>query len=50
MKPVYTIASTYNQDLSNNIMLIEFGSDQNYYQEVINSIEIVAKAISEIRW
>ena len=48
MKPVYTIASTYNQDLADNIMLIEFGSDQNYYQEVKNSIEVLAKAIDEM--
>lgn len=50
MKPVYTIASTYNQDLGDSIMLIEFGSDTNYYEEVLNSIEIVARAIKEIRW
>lgn len=50
MKDVYTIASNYNQDLRENIILIEFGSDTNYYQEVLNSIKLVARGIAEIRW
>ena len=31
----------YNQDISENMLLIEVGSDQNYYQEVKNSIEVL---------
>ena len=48
MKNVYTIASTYNQDLGPNVLLIEFGSQNNYYIEVCRSIDVLAKVIGEL--
>ena len=37
----------FNQDLSNNVVLIELGSSYNSYEEVKNSIEILAETIKE---
>lgn len=48
MKNILVRESYYNQDMSDNMLLIEVGSDQNYYVEVKNSIQILAKAIDEI--
>ena len=48
MKNILVREDYYNQDLSKNMLLIEVGSDENYYSEVLNSIEILSKAIYEI--
>lgn len=48
MKNILVREAYYNQDVSENMLLIEVGSDNNYYQEVKNSIEILAKAIDEM--
>ena len=38
----------YNQDLSKNMLLVEVGGDENYYSEVLNSVEVLSKVIHEI--
>lgn len=48
MKNILVRESYYNQDISENMLLIEVGSDQNYYEEVKNSIEVLASAIDEM--
>ena len=48
MKNILIREANYNQDISENMLLIEVGSDQNYYQEVKNSIEVLAKSIDEM--
>lgn len=48
MKNILVREAYYNQDISENMLLIEVGSDQNYYQEVKNSIDILANAIDEM--
>lgn len=48
MKNILVREAYYNQDISENMLLIEVGSDQNYYEEVKNSIEVLAKAIDEM--
>lgn len=48
MKSILVREAYYNQDMSENMLLIEVGSDENYYQEVLNSVEILAKAIDEM--
>lgn len=47
MKPIYTIRSTYNQDLGNQIVLLEVGSHTNKYQEVLNSLDVLVEVLSE---
>lgn len=37
--------NVYNQDCTERMLLIEVGGHQNYYNEVINSLEILAQAI-----
>ena len=37
----------YNQHVSNQMVLIEVGSETNQYQEVLNSIELIAKGIND---
>ncbi|RKL68656.1 stage II sporulation protein P [Salipaludibacillus neizhouensis] len=40
----------YNQDLSNQAMLVEFGGVENSLEEVYRSIELFAKVFSEYYW
>lgn len=49
MKPVYKQYARYNQDFQENMMLLEVGSNQNNYQEVLNSLDIFAKALLELK-
>ena len=35
----------YNQDYTERMLLIEVGGHQNYYNEITNSLEILAQAI-----
>lgn len=39
-------SSSYNQDLSGNIILIELGSESNTKEEVSNTIEVLSDALS----
>ena len=48
MKNILVRESYYNQDLSKNMLLIEVGSDENYYSEVLNSIDVLSQSIHEI--
>lgn len=48
MKPLLIREAYYNQDMSENMILIEVGSDQNTYQEVVNSLEILVNAVMKI--
>lgn len=48
MKNILVRESYYNQDLSKNMLLIEVGSDENYYSEVLNSIDVLSKSIAEM--
>lgn len=48
MKPTMNREAYYNQDVHQNMILIEVGSDQNTYQEVKNSVEILATSILEM--
>lgn len=47
MKPIYTIRSTYNQDLGKQIVLLEVGSHTNKYQEVLNSLDVLVEVLSK---
>ena len=47
MKPIYTIRSTYNQDLGNQVVLLEVGSHTNNYQEVLNSLDVLVEVLSK---
>ncbi len=38
----------FNQDLNNNVLLIELGSDNNTIDEVINSVDALAYSIKEL--
>lgn len=46
MKSIYTIRSTYNQDLRNCVVLLEVGSHTNHYQEVLNSLDVLVEVLS----
>ena len=48
MKNILVREAYYNQDLSKNMVLIEVGSDENYYNEVLNSIDVLSQAIHEM--
>ena len=51
MKNILIREAYYNQDISDKMLLIEVGSENNYYQEVKNSIEVLSQSIDEIlRW
>ena len=41
------VNGVYNQDFSDNCFLIEVGGEENTYEEVENTIDIIAKMISE---
>lgn len=41
------VNGVYNQDLSNKIVLIECGGNENTIDEVMNTIEVLSKAIKE---
>lgn len=45
MKSVMSRESYFNQEVANNMVLIEVGSDQNTYEEVKNSTNLLAQAI-----
>lgn len=49
MKPALIREAYYNQDISENMLLIEVGSDQNTYDEVVNSVEVLASAITKMK-
>lgn len=49
MKPVYKQYARYNQDFQENMMLLEVGSNQNNYEEILNSLDIFAKALLELK-
>ena len=38
----------YNQDISENMLLIEIGSEESYYEEVMHSLDILAISIDEM--
>ena len=40
----------FNQDLSNNAILVEFGGVDNTFEELYNSAEVLAEVISEYYW
>lgn len=48
MKQILVREAYYNQDMSKNMLLIEVGSEENYYEEVKNSVDILASAIDEM--
>lgn len=48
MKNILVREAYYNQDISDNMLLIEVGSEENYYDEVIHSLDILAKSIDEM--
>lgn len=48
MKPPLLREAYYNQDVSEKMILIEVGSDTNTYQEVVNSVDILATALKEV--
>lgn len=39
---------TFNQDISNNMILVEVGSETNTFQEVLNSLDYLAKGIDTL--
>lgn len=41
---------TYNQDISNQAMLVEFGGVDNSLEEVYRSVELFAEVFSEFYW
>lgn len=47
MKKILVRESYYNQDISENMILIEVGSENNYYQEVKNSLDVLSTVIDE---
>ncbi len=49
MKSVYKQYARYNQDFQENMMLLEVGSNQNKYEEILNSLDIFAKALLELK-
>lgn len=46
-KGIYIKQSHYNQDTTENMVLIEVGANENTYQEVQNSLNILTLAIDE---
>lgn len=47
MKKTMVRESYYNQEVYKNMVLIEVGSDTNYYDEISNSTKLLGKAIIE---
>lgn len=47
MKSTYTIRSTYNQDLGSHVILLEVGSHTNYYEEVLNTLDVFVEMITK---
>lgn len=47
MKNTMTREAVYNQDLSESMILIENGSDTNSFEEVQNSLDILAKGLAD---
>lgn len=37
----------YNQDLAPNVILLEMGGNENTYEEVINTIDLITPIIKE---
>lgn len=48
MKNTMTREAYYNQDMSDKMLLIEVGSDNNTFEEVKNSVDILALGIAQI--
>lgn len=48
MKNILVREAYYNQDIHENMLLIEVGGDESMYEEVTNSVEILANAIDEM--
>ena len=48
MKTPMTREAYYNQQMSPNMILIEVGADQNTFEEVTNSLDVLAKAIEKM--
>ena len=48
MKNTMTREAYYNQDMSSKMLLIEVGSDNNTFDEVKNSVDILARGIAQI--
>lgn len=48
MKPTMNREAYYNQDVSEKMMLIEVGADVNFYEEIQNSVEVLAGAIAQM--
>lgn len=46
MRSVFERNSVYNQDMNENMVLIELGSDTNSYQEVIHSLDILVEGLA----
>lgn len=46
-KQGYGVNGVYNQDLSNNVILIEIGGNENNIEEVNNTLDILASVIGE---
>ena len=44
----YKKVDNFNQDLSNNVILIEMGGNYNTFEEVENSTAILAESIKEL--
>ena len=43
----YGVNGIYNQDLSNNVILMEVGGHENNIEEINNSLELIAEVIGE---
>ena len=43
---IFTRNSIYNQDFNNNCVLIEVGGPESTYESVVNSLKVLARAIS----
>lgn len=48
MKNTMTREAYYNQDMSSKMLLIEVGSDNNTFDEVKNSVDVLASGIAQI--
>lgn len=48
MKNILVREAYYNQDISEKMLLIEVGSDENYYEEVKNSLNVLSESIHEM--
>ncbi len=48
MKDILVREAYYNQDISENMLLIEIGSEESYYEEVMHSLDVLAISIDEM--